>query len=77
MAEVGYASTGMKLEDANEIVKQILPQFEKHIQSGNIPAGKKFQECYDLRTLKPIDEYVLLYKNAKRELENLGIPFKL
>ena len=71
--EVAYAVTGMRAEQASELVNQLLEKYEKEVEKA--PTGKRYQECYDLRTGKPLEEYVRLYDDIKEELINLGIPF--
>ena len=71
--EVAYAVTGMKAEQASELVSQLLDKYEKQIQKA--PPGKRYQECYDLKTGKPSEEYVRLYDEVKEELAKMGIPF--
>lgn len=70
-AEVASAAVGMKREEANEIVKELLSNYLKHISSP--PLGYKYQECYDIRTGKPLDKCLRVYNDAKKELENLGL----
>jgi methylamine--corrinoid protein Co-methyltransferase len=75
-AEVGIATAGMKLEDANELVKNIVSKYDDKIKARNPPTGKTFPEIYDTKKLTPSKEYVELYKKTKKELQDLGINFK-
>jgi methylamine--corrinoid protein Co-methyltransferase len=70
-AEVLKASTKLKLKDANEIVKAILPKYENKLK--NPPRGKSFPECTDLQTLQPTKEWLDIYEKVWKELEDLGI----
>jgi len=70
--EIARAVTGMKRKDVNEIVKELLPKYEKEIP--NPPRGKSFQECYDKGTTKPKAEYLQLYEGMKKEIAEYGIP---
>lgn len=74
-AEAAHAATRMGLirSDANRIVKEILQRYEKDIP--NAPAGKKFSECYDLETVKPGKEYVVLYQKIKEEVRKIGLVY--
>lgn len=72
--EVGYATAGMSRQKANEIVKQIVPKYKDLLDKE--PKGKMFPEAYDMRTLKPTDEWRRIYDEVKEELFALGIPFK-
>jgi methylamine--corrinoid protein Co-methyltransferase len=70
-AEVAKASAGIKRSDANEIVKQIIPKFEGKLM--HAPKGKTFTECFDLRTLKPTEEWLTIYEKVWNDLIDLGI----
>ncbi|MFX0204755.1 MAG: monomethylamine:corrinoid methyltransferase [Candidatus Hodarchaeota archaeon] len=72
--EVGHAATGMKRTNANELVKQIFLMYNQKLE--NPPLGRRFQECYDLNTVKPSKEYVDIYTQVKRELQELGLNFE-
>jgi hypothetical protein len=75
-AEVGIAAAGMKLEDANELVKALVSKYEDRIKARNPPPGKPFPEIYDTEKLVPSKEYTELYQKTKKELEDLGLEFK-
>jgi methylamine--corrinoid protein Co-methyltransferase len=72
--EVGHAATGMKRADANELVTQILTKYEQKLDSP--PLGRRFQECYDINTVQPSEEYVNIYTQVKKELQELGLQFE-
>ncbi len=69
--EVGYAATGMKRTNANELVKQLLQMYDQKLETP--PLGRKFQECYDVTTVKPSKEYVDVYTRVGKELQELGL----
>ena len=73
--DVAYAATKMKREEANQAVKKLLPKYEDIIKAKNPPIGKKFQECNDLKTLKPTKEYLDIYQKVRKDLEGLGLEF--
>ena len=75
--EVGHAAAnmGMTREQANEIVKQILPQYED--QLAEAPIGKRLDECYNLETVEPTQEYVALYEGVKEKLSKFGLDYSL
>lgn len=75
-AEVGHAAAGMKRDDANEMVKQIVQKYEGDVTKDGGPWGHTFDEMYDLKTLTPRKEFLDLYDKVKRELEDLGLEFK-
>ncbi len=72
-AEVAYSVLGMKREDADTVVKEILKKYIDKIKDA--PLGKKFQECYDIKRVKPVKSYVEIYESIKNELGNLGIEW--
>lgn len=72
--EMAYAATGVKAEQANELVNRLLEKYEERIEDA--PQGKRYQVCYDLRTRQPSEEYVRLHSDVKEELAQLGIPFR-
>jgi methylamine--corrinoid protein Co-methyltransferase len=76
-AEAGHlaARQGVTREQANEIVKQILPQYEDHL--ADAPIGKRLDECYDLENLNPTPEYVELYERVKEQLSGFGLDYSI
>jgi methylamine--corrinoid protein Co-methyltransferase len=54
------------------LVNRLLVKYEKQVEKA--PVGKRFQDCFDLRTNKPSEEYHRLYQEVKTELEGIGIP---
>jgi len=77
MAEVALATPKIKKEDANVLVKELLLDYENELAlpAEKLPRGKTFEESYDLETLKPKEESLMIYSKAKKDLENIGIPF--
>jgi len=75
MGEVarGTANSSLKRVEANEIVLNLLKRYESQITSA--PLGKKFQECYDLKTVTPSKEWNGIYLEGKREIGDLGVTF--
>jgi len=74
-AEVAHTTTGMKREDANEIVKILLPKYVDKV--ADPPQGLKYQECYDIRTGKPSKKGLEVYAKVKKELKELGLEFNI
>lgn len=72
--EVGHATAGMSRVQANELVKQIVPKYKDLL--GAEPKGKRFDEAYDMWTLRPTPEWLGIYDEVKDELSRLGLPFK-
>jgi methylamine--corrinoid protein Co-methyltransferase len=72
-AEVLKSSArNLKLSDANEIVKALLPKYESKLNTP--PIGKPFPENTDLKTLRPTAEWMEIYERVWKELEDLGLP---
>lgn len=70
-AEVLRASTKLKLSDANEIVKTLIPKYEDRLRDP--PKGKSFTDCTDLKTLQPTQGWLKIYERVWKELEELGL----
>jgi len=75
-AQVARASTSLKREDANQIVEIMLKKYEADLQQKKVPGGKRFQDCYDLKTLAPSNEFNEIYLKIVAELKDLGVPIK-
>jgi methylamine--corrinoid protein Co-methyltransferase len=77
LGEVAYASYRLNRDNADEIAKKINAKYENTIKKleGGVK-GKKFQECYDVKTLKPKKEWLDTYNRVKKELEDIGLDFK-
>jgi len=73
-AEVAHAVAGLKREDANELVRKIVPTYVDKI--ANPPLGMKHQECCDFDTGKPSQKCWDVYSKVKKELTDLGLEFK-
>ncbi len=74
LGEVAHATAGMKREKANEVLQKLLPKYEDKLS--NPDRGKSFQECYDLKTIQPLQEWSSKYDEVRKELEELGIRFR-
>jgi methylamine---corrinoid protein Co-methyltransferase len=76
-AETGHlvARQGVKRAHANDIVKKILTEYESNI--GDAPLGKRFDECYDLESVRPTTEYVDLYDRCKEKLVGFGLDYSI
>ncbi len=77
--EVALAAAGQKMtrKQANEIAKALLPKYEDKIKGDpTLTIGKKYQELYDMDTLKPCSAYVDLYQQMKKEIGKMGVKFQ-
>ena len=73
MGEVARATAGVDISEVNVILDKLVALYEKNYASA--PAGKTFQECYDVKTVTPTDEYMQVYDGARKKLEELGLEF--
>lgn len=75
MGEVGRAVTKQKLTrvQANEMVIKLIDKYEHvfSMEGGN--PGKRFDEAYDMKTIKPVDEWLNMYVEVKEELKDIGL----
>lgn len=76
-AEAGHltARQGIRRDQANQIVKQILGQYEDRLAEA--PIGKRFDECYNLATMEPTQEYIELYGRVKEKLSSFGMNYSM
>jgi len=72
--EMATAASRLNREKANDIVIQLLEKYESQIETP--PPASRYQDCYDLVTGKPGEDYVRLYDEVKEELIEMGIPFE-
>ncbi len=69
--EVCKTSCGMKRVDGNEVAKKLIQKYEGQLSSP--PKGKPFTDCFDMKTLRPTEEWLKIYDNVWKELESLGV----
>ena len=74
MGDAAVATAGMKISDVNEVLNKLIPLYEAHYTDA--PAGKTFQECYDITTVRPTKEYLEIYDKSIKTLTDLGLDFK-
>ncbi|UCC63700.1 MAG: monomethylamine:corrinoid methyltransferase, partial [Anaerolineae bacterium] len=72
--EMGMAASRLDRGQANELVVRLLEKYESQMERP--PSGSTYQECYDVTSGKPKDEYVRLYDEVKEELRELGVPLE-
>lgn len=73
MGEVAHAVAGMELHKVNVLLDKLVSLYEKDYKTA--PAGKTFQECYDVKKLVPSDEYVKVYDDAVKIMTDLGLTY--
>ena len=74
MGEAARATAGMKVSDVNEIIAKLVPAYEAQYTCA--PAGKTFQECYDVLSVKPTAEYLEVYDKAVKTLRDAGLDIQ-
>jgi methylamine--corrinoid protein Co-methyltransferase len=72
--EVTKAAIHLGRQEANEIVIRLLEKYESQIETA--PSGTRYQDCYDIISGKPGEDYVRLYDDVKEELARMGIPME-
>jgi methylamine--corrinoid protein Co-methyltransferase len=72
--EVAHAVAGVKLQDANEIVKSLLKKYEKKLQ--NPPLGKTLWECWDSEKRRPTTEHSVIVNKFKKEMLDMGVELR-
>lgn len=75
MGEIGHAvvNQGLTLTQGEELIQTLLARYE-HVfswQGGN--PGKRFDQVYDLKTLRPTQTWEETYQEVKSELNQLGL----
>ena len=66
-----YFIDTLEIGGAEKSLLELLTEYEHNI--ANAPAGQLYQECYDVRTGKPGQEYVTLYGEVMDELRSMGL----
>jgi len=75
-AEIGRAAAKMSLADMNEFCVELEKTYADVVKAGNAPKGKTFQECYDVKTVKPSKEYEDLWAKSKAKFTDMGLEFE-
>ncbi len=71
---MGHAVAGMKLSDANELVKKLLGKYESKLNAP--PLGKSLYECWDPETRRPSKEYKGVIKAYKKNMSAIGLELR-
>ena len=75
MAYASRAAAGVETEKVNAMLDKLVGLYEKDFRTA--PKGKTFQECYDVFSLSPSDEYIEVFDGAIKTMEGLGFEFKI
>lgn len=73
MGESSMATCGMEISEVNTIVDKILRSYEARYS--DIPKGLSFEQCYDIRTAEPTQQYLDLYEKTLETAAQFGIVF--
>jgi hypothetical protein len=72
--ELIEACTGMSRAQGNELALELLKKYEDNILDA--PSGSRYQDCFDVESGKPCQDYVDLYAEVKEELAGMGFAYK-
>ena len=75
MAYAARAVAGVETEKVNYMLDKLVKLYENNFKKA--PKGKTFQECYNVTTLSPSDEYLEVFDKAIKTMEGLGFEFKI
>jgi methylamine--corrinoid protein Co-methyltransferase len=71
-SEVAHAVAGMDREGANRIVLALLDKYEDRLRDP--PLGERYQDCFDVASGRPREEFLDMYRQVRRDLEDaLGL----
>ncbi|MEE8421066.1 MAG: monomethylamine:corrinoid methyltransferase, partial [Dehalococcoidales bacterium] len=71
---VAHAAAGLTRQEANRIVQGLLAKYEDNLRTP--PAGKAYQECYDMASGEPVQEFVELHRELRKEMtDQFGLKF--
>jgi len=73
MGEVAHAVAGMDIHETNILLDKLIAMYEKDYKTP--PEGKTFDQCYDIKTLTPSDEYIDVYNEAIKVMTDLGLTY--
>lgn len=73
MGEVCHASLGINREKSEEIAQKAYVKYASEMDKK--PYGKPFWEAYDVKTIKPTDEWQKMYEEVKAEAGTWGLVF--
>ena len=74
MGEAAIATAGMNVSDINVLLDCLIKSYESEFH--HPPKSKRFQDCFDLKTITPSEEYLGVYVNSIHLLSELGLDIK-
>ena len=72
--KASQAACGLSPDEANEILDELILCYEPLFPTA--PIGKTFQECYDVKTVRPTDEYSSVYTKAVDRVRSIGLDMR-
>ena len=72
--KASQAACGLSVDEANDILDELILCYEPLFPSP--PASKTFQECYDLDTITPTEEYTSVYTKAVDRVRSIGLDMR-
>jgi methylamine--corrinoid protein Co-methyltransferase len=63
----------LNLTQCNQLVSQLLSRYEHIFQMPGGNPGVRFDQAYDLKTLKPVPDWQQLYEEVKVEVREMGL----
>ena len=71
---VAHAAAGMSRQEANKIVNSLLAKYEDKLHDPS--PGKRYQECYNVASGMPNQEFIELHRELRREMvDQFGLKF--
>lgn len=71
MGEAAISAAGLDVSEANGILNRIVSLYERDF--AHPPAGKRFQDCYNLADVTPTKEYQKIYDKVTEILNRCGL----
>ena len=73
LGEASAATCGMEISEVNRIIDRIVSEYEMNYS--NAPAGRRYQDCYQVNDALPSEEYIDLYDSTLDHLSDCGLGF--
>lgn len=71
LGEAAAAAAGTEVSETNRIINNLVSIYEKEFP--HPPAGKRFQDCYDMKEVVPTAEYLKIYDKARATIRKCGL----
>jgi methylamine--corrinoid protein Co-methyltransferase len=71
LGEVANATAGMNVAKVNDMIEILVRDYEKKFS--HAPQGKRFQDCYDIKSVRPTREYLNVYSHVRERLSAIGL----